>query len=261
MSALFPSSFYRKIPGGFAGIARFGPFAETAPVGTAKGMIANAVRPIITPQRGSAFASPASSVRQTLMFEGVSRACRFPGVMQTERPATGAVTFPAAAGITDLSTLTISDGFSAFVWTFYRTTPFVAGTLHVNLNAAVTAADCAAAFAAATLLAFPVPGLGPAGFQARQAGALVRLIQASTPKTLQSAIPGANSQNLSWFSKTSGALGNGPIVPSVPGDWAAGSLVNMSGGKYRRPGVSGVVANRQRALFVCFYYPAISEPE
>ena len=256
MSALRPSSFYLKPPPGPVGIVKFGPF----PLGSltnpgAQGVLANALRPITSPQAG-AVSLGGCNVRNSTILETMHRGARFPGVLQVERPARGAIDCPAAAAITDLSTLSIGDGASLFVWTFYRTTPFVPGPLNVDLTGATTPEQVAIAFVTATNLFF-VPGPSSGNFIVGRTGAQVRIVQAGRPKTLQSAVPGENVQNMTWLTKTLGVFGNGPITPSAPGDWT-GRIVNMAGGKYRRPGVLGVASSPKRAQWIPLYLAAIT---
>ena len=258
MSALRPSSFYLKPPPGPpTALVKFGPF----PIGSvnnpgALGVLANVIRPIVTPQGGGGFIGGGCNVRNSTILETMHRGARFPGVLQVERPARGMITCPAAAAITDLSTLTISDGASVFVWTFYRTTPFVPGNLNVDITAATTPEQVALAFVTASNLFF-VPGPSSGNFVVARTGAEVRIVQAGRPKTLQSAVPNENSQNMTWLNKTLGVFGNGLITPSVPGDWA-GRIVSMAGGKFRRPGVAGVASSSKRAQWIPIYLAAIT---
>ena len=135
--------------------------------------------------------------------------------------------------------------------------------VEIDITAAVTPADVATAIAAALAaytasLALPPAGGGP-GFSSSVAAGIVSIIQAFPHKN-QPRVAHVSPNRLTWFGKTTGALGNVAIVPSVPGEWT-GRIRGMAGGKPRRAGLYSRPIPGARFQCLNAFVPAIVAPE
>ena len=196
--------------------------------------------------------------RFTMTLEGC-----LPGVMRPEKPARGALDAPAAAGITNHSTLTLNDDFSApVVFEFVSSGVVTPGNGEIDISAAVTAQDVASAIvlAVATWVgAQAIPAFGDGrGFLVETEGdGIVKLVQAFPHKEERGS---TQPYAFTWISKTSGAFGNNAIVPSIAGEWT-GRIRGMMGGKARRAGtVARPVAGPSRAQALNAFYPLLEVP-
>lgn len=167
------------------------------------------------------FSYPASA---GLMREAVVRRMyryNFPGLYKEERAARATMQCPAQAAITEDSTVTLSDpvvGPQAYEFD-KNASGLIAGDILVDIGAAVTPADVAAAFAAAIN--------GSAQLITAYPGADGRLHLIG-----KSDIPGVFPHS----GATGGAAGNQPITPSIPGEWP-GIPAGLAGGKQSLNGV------------------------
>jgi hypothetical protein len=194
------------------------------------------------------------------------RAAKFPGVLRPEYPAHGWLDCPAAAGITDHSTLTLNDGYyDPVVFEFVKSGIVTPGNQEVDLVGVVTAEDVADELAEAILIwttanVLSSAGGGP-GFLANQDGAEIRLVQAGVRKNFIGAAAGEQPWRGTWVGKTMGALGNNAIVASVPGEWT-GRIRGMTGGKARLAGVYARTAgtNEIRAQALNGFAPELAPP-
>lgn len=204
--------------------------------------------------------STASSLRRMLFVSmaGVS----FPGVFKPEKPARGALVAPAAADITNHSTLTMNDGFSGpVVFEFIKSGSVTPGNQEIDITGATTPAQVAAAIAAAIAtwvgsLSIIPQGDGR-GFLAFQTAEVLKIVQAFPAKNTRGV---QQLYAFTWIGKTSGAFGNSAIVPSVPGEWT-GRIRGMTGGKARNAGCyARPISGPARSQCLTSFVPALTVP-
>lgn len=264
MSGAFPSSFYKK-PFIFGSPkAVFGPFYSD----TSAALNLNLARPLLASQGATTHGSQA--VRNRFLFDGL-RAVRFPGVLQVEKPATTEFPLPAAAAITDHSTMTIDDGSGIpIVYEWKKIGAITPGNVEVDISAATTPTTVATALLTAMNAATAALASPPSGFIARYSGpgagrdglTPTGRLAVTQCAALKNQGGTAKVVKLCWLSKTWGSLGNGPVTLSNPADWAGvGAPPAMAGGKFRRPGVVAIAGDApgKRLLSLPGYYPFIKQ--
>lgn len=233
------------------GAAQFGPFFPTPGV-------------LAVNLAGSALRN--NWVRNKYMLDTQCRAFKFPGVLRSESPAHCRIAFPAAAAITDHSTLEFIDANPAnvgkWVFEFKKVGPITPGNIEVDISAAVTGADVAVAFLLAlATYNLTVPMAAPSGFLGVRIGtsATVDFIQAFYRKN---SMVDATARALkgTWVGKTWGSLGNLAPVLSIAAEWT-GLISGFSGGKRRLAGIPGFLEmGVPRAQFINTFFPELVPP-
>jgi hypothetical protein len=160
----------------------------------------------------------------------------WPGIFRAERAARGRLIAPAAAAVTDDSTITLDDGVNVRVYEFDTdASGLVAGDVLVDLAGLVTPAEVAEALRAAISNDQAAANIDIAAFSPPDS-AVITLLQVSS-----AFLPEVGTH----APFTNGAAGNNPIVASEPTEWL--NIIGMAGGKDRAEGIAVVPGNKHQA--------------
>lgn len=188
-------------------------------------------------------ASGSAGLLRTISVLRNNRAFKFPGMWREPRAARATIQCPAQAAITDDSTVTLDDGAGPMAYEFDTdSSGLIAGDILVDVSAAVTPADVAAAFAAA----ITAGGQAFTGY-ARADGRLHLIARAPLPGVF------------SHVAGTFGVWSNNPITPSIPGEWP-GIPAATTGGKQAIPGVGWFPGGAGRIVPDSIFTNIIADP-